>query len=156
MIRFFTFSIILLFIFVYACNNPPPLKSINNSYHQDTASCSKGPVKDPNHPKPMALAMRAMVMNTDSIRAQLLRGENPDSSAYPFIRFYMVEPTDPAVLEPRFYENARLFHQAYKEFFRHGNEGVKYYNSMVGNCVNCHQSYCSGPLKRIKKLFIGI
>lgn len=108
-------------------------------------------IKDPNNPKPMALMMRMMAANADSMRSQLLRGERLDSNQYAFIKFYLVEPTDPKVLEPNFFEKARLHQFAYKELFRHPKDQKKYYNLMIQSCVNCHLNYCSGPLKRINK-----
>jgi hypothetical protein len=113
------------------------------------AACTT--IKDPNNTKPMALMMRLMAANADSMRSQLLRGEKLDSLKYPFIKFYLVEPTDPNVLEPKFFDNARLFQESYKALFAHPNESKKYYNLMINACVNCHESYCSGPLKRIRK-----
>lgn len=120
------------------------------------AACNTAAIKDPNNAKPMALMMRQMAQNADSMRAQLQRGETLDSLRYPFIRFYLAEPTDSSVLEPKFYENARLFQEAYKALFAYPAEQTKYYNLMIGKCANCHESYCSGPLKKIRKLFIDI
>ncbi len=120
------------------------------------AACNTTAIKDPNNAKPMALMMRQMAQNADSMRAQLLRGETLDSLRYPFIRFYLAEPTDPTVLEPKFYENARLFQEAYKALFAHPKEQTKYYNLMIGKCANCHESYCSGPLKKIRKLYLPV
>ena len=152
-------SLIIGFIMMIACN-------WNINYKLDSGSVTKAspskqdsflndaPIKDPNNPKPMALAMRAMVASADSIKSMILKGESPDSNDFPFIRFFLAEPTDPQVLEPRFFENARLFQQSYKSLFRQkGNEAV-YYNAMIGMCINCHQYYCNGPLRRIRKLRI--
>ncbi len=72
------------------------------------------------------------------------------------MRFYLVEPTDPGVLEPQFYENARLFQEAYQALFKHPKEQIKYHNLVIGKCINCHENYCSGPLKRIRKLLIPV
>jgi hypothetical protein len=133
----------------------------NASKKEDTAENSQAaqdsldacaPIKDPNNPKPMALMMRQMAANADSMKAKINRGETLDSLQYPFIRFYAVEPTDPKVLEANFFDKARLFQAAYKEVFQHPTEQKKYYNLMIQACVNCHQNYCSGPLKRIRKL----
>lgn len=120
------------------------------------ASCSQETVMDPNNAKPMALMMRQMAANADSMKAAILRNEQLDSTKYPFIRFYLVEPTDPSVLEPTFYENARLFQEAYQALFKHPNEQAKHFNLVIQKCVNCHESYCSGPLKRIRKLYIPL
>ncbi len=137
-----------------ACNNGT--KTSNQNATADSiakadslASCT--PIKDPNNPKPMALMMRLMAANADSMRSQLLRGETIDSTNFPFIKFYLVEPTDPNVLEPKFFDNARLFQESYKQLFAHPKEQKKYYNLMINSCINCHESYCSGPLKRIRK-----
>ncbi len=144
--------------FVFTACNGGESKSENktetstDSLELDSASCSNETIMDPNNPKPMALMMREMVKNADKMRAKLESGENLDSSAFPFLRFYLVEPTDPNVLEPQFFENARLFQESYKAIFAHQQEQKKYYNLMINRCVKCHESYCSGPLKRIRKL----
>lgn len=117
----------------------------------DSLKACTATIKDPNNPKPMALAMRTMASHADSIRAMILRGEKPDSADFPFIRFYLLEPTDPNVLEPQFFENARLYQQAYRDFYAHPKEPVKYFNLLINGCIHCHESYCSGPLKRIRK-----
>ena len=126
------------------------LAAKNKQLADSLESCTQT-IMDPNNPKPMAIMMRMMAANADSMRSQLLRGERLDSNQYPFIKFYLVEPTDPKVLEPNFFEKARLHQVAYKELFRHPNEQKKYYNLMIQSCVNCHLNYCSGPLKRINK-----
>lgn len=113
-------------------------------------ACTKT-IMDPNNPKPMALLMRVQAANADSMHHQLVRGEKLDSLLYPFIHFYLVEPTDPKVLEPQFYENARTFKKAYEAVFSHPKEQKKYYNIMINGCIKCHEKYCSGPLKRIRK-----
>lgn len=131
-------------------NQPKERQSVEDSI----AACT--PIKDPNNPKPMALMMRLMAANADSIRASLLRGEGVDSTDYPFLRFYMAEPTDPKVLQPLFYENARLFKEAYTKIFRvPADQQITAFNAAIGMCVNCHMSYCNGPLKRIRKLPIS-
>lgn len=155
------FSVFFLGAVLYACNQPSKTADIAVSEthsEKDSAenSCANPDetTMDPNQTKPMALMMRTMVKNAQLMRDQIQKGETLDSLKYPFIRFYLVEPTDPSVLEPVFYENARLFQQAYLDLFKHSGEQKKYYNVMVGKCINCHESYCSGPLKRIRKLLI--
>jgi len=102
----------------------------------------------------MALMMRQMVVNMDKMKSKLENGERVQAKDFPFLRFYLVEPTDPNVLEPQFYENARLFQAAYQQIFETKALQVTAYNAAIGKCINCHQSYCSGPIKRIKKLLV--
>lgn len=143
---------LLLLIAGWAC-------SANNKKAAEIAQASKDsaeactPIKDPNNPKPMALMMRQMATDADSIRAGILQGIIPDSLKYPFLRFYLVEPTDPGVLEPQFFENARLYQEAYRSLMKTDrHEMINAYNATIAACINCHQRYCSGPLKRINKL----
>jgi len=140
-----------------ACSQAPE-KSVANteqSNKDSLAACATETIMDPNNTKPMALMMRQMVINADSMKQQILRNETLDSLKYPFIKFYLVEPTDPNVLEPNFFEKSRLHQAAYLELFKHPKEQVKYYNLMIASCVSCHKDYCSGPLKRINKLPIN-
>lgn len=153
------FFLILGGILLIACNqNPSPNSSEPNqkdSVSLDSASCAnEETITDPNGAKPMALMMRQMAKNADLMKTKLINGEALDSNQFPFIRFYLVEPTDPKVLVPQFYENSRLFQDAYKAIFMHPKDQQKYYNLAIGKCINCHEQYCSGPLKRIRKLII--
>ena len=146
---------------VYACSdvskNEKQESGISGKTERDSftqqLSCARH-LQDPDHPKPMALMMRLMADHLDSMKAQILRGEKLDPVHYPFLRFYLAEPTDSTVLEMKFYENSRLFQQAYHALFTHPDEQVKYFNFVVGKCINCHESYCNGPLKRIRKSYI--
>jgi hypothetical protein len=142
--------------FIWACNQTSkPTKEVAEN-NTNSASCeSDETIKDPNNTKPMALMMRQMAANADSIKSMIMRGEKPDSLRYPFIRFYLVEPTDPNVLQPQFFENARLFQNAYRDLMSAKADHKQYYNLMINACVKCHEQYCSGPLKRIRKLPIN-
>ena len=146
------YFILILLAFASCINNSKSDKQKADSTAKNT-SCAK-PIKDPNNPKPMALLMRFMADNADSMRAQLLRGERLDESHYPFMKFYLVEPTDTSVLKMQFFENARLFQQAYLAMLKSSSNQKQLYNVTIGKCVNCHEMYCNGPLKRIKKMFI--
>jgi hypothetical protein len=141
--------LIALGILINACsNNQTPKLSDASSPIANSGAV----IKDPNQPKPMALMMRQMAANADTMKAKLLRGESVDSLSFPFIRFYLVEPTDKNVLEPQFYENANVFKIAHKAVFDHPKEQKKYYNLMINACIGCHENYCSGPLRKINKM----
>jgi len=158
-----TYLLLIPITFIFACSNiskndkqkvdADSIKKVDSS--TKNASCAK-PIKDPNNPKPMALMMRLMADNADSMKAQLLRGEKLESSQYPFLRFYLLEPTDTSVLKMQFFENARFFQQVYTDMFKKGAEQTQIYNVVIGKCVNCHEMYCNGPLKRIRKMFIDM
>ncbi len=158
-------TVIIAAILIVACNN-------NNSTNgkasqvasQDTmvkvdtadASCSSTTTRYPNNDKPMALMMRQMADNAQKMKNKIEAGELIDSTSFPFIRFYLVEPTDPNVLQPQFFENARMFQEAYKNLVNAPiTKQKEMYTLYINQCINCHQTYCSGPLKRIRKLVIN-
>lgn len=114
-------------------------------------SCTR-PIKDPNHPKPMALMMRNMANYCDSMRLKLNAGVAVDSMQYPLMPFWSAEPTDSSVLEELFFNNATQFAEAYRLLMSSKDNQKEHYTAVINNCINCHNSYCSGPLKRIRKL----
>jgi hypothetical protein len=155
----FYFCIACIAFFI-ACNTEVKQNSASASdstaqaVADSSASCVN-PSKYPNNDKPMALMMRQMADNAGQMKDIISKGEVVNGAQFPFIRFHLVEPTDPDVLQPQFFENARLFQEAHKALINAPKEKQKeMYNAYIGKCITCHESYCSGPLKRIRKLSI--
>lgn len=117
----------------------------------DDESCIK-PVKDPNDVKPMALMMRTMADYCDSMRLEINAGKAVDSVKYPLMPFWTVEPTDSNVLETLFFSNAHQFAATYRQLMSSSENQKENYTAVINQCVHCHSSYCSGPLRRIKTL----
>lgn len=109
-------------------------------------------IKDPNNPKPMALMMRTMANYCDSMRVDLLAGKTVDSVKYPLLPFWRAEPTDSSNLVELFYNNAKDFENAYRTLMMSQENQKENYTAVINSCINCHHSFCSGPLKRINKL----
>lgn len=108
--------------------------------------------KYPNQDKPMALMMRQMADNAAKMKEKVLANEKITASDFPFIRFHLVEPTDPDVLQPQFFENARLLQVAHKNLINAPLINQKeMFTAYINQCISCHEIYCSGPLKRIRK-----
>ncbi|TAE81507.1 MAG: hypothetical protein EAY81_09725 [Bacteroidetes bacterium] len=124
--------------------------------HLDTAEDCAKPTKYPNQDKPMALMMRQMADNAQKMKDKIESGSIVNAADFPFIRFHLVEPTDPDILQPQFFENARMFQEAHKALVTSGKEKQReMYTAYIAQCINCHQTYCSGPLKRIRKLVLN-
>jgi cytochrome c553 len=62
------------------------------------------------------------------------------------------EPTRPSVQGPEFEAFARYYismnQKAFEKLDKHN------YNEMIASCVACHNEYCPGPIRTIKKLAI--
>jgi cytochrome c553 len=100
--------------------------------------------------KPMALMMRAIYDQSKSMKTQIDSGKALDADFYRFLEFHQLEPTDSTVLVEVFYEHNEKFKAAYEELLRASNKPA--YNAMLTACVNCHEDFCPGPIKRINKL----
>lgn len=98
----------------------------------------------------MALMMRAIYDQSKTMRADLDSGKALDSSFYRFLEFHQLEPTDSTVLVEVFYEHNEKFKAAYEALLRSSDKPA--YNAMLTACVNCHEDFCPGPIKRINKL----
>lgn len=133
------------FVLMFACNDN------KSGVEQSDESCTN-PIKDPNEVKPMALMMRTMANYCDSMRLEINAGKIVDSSKYPLMPFWTAEPTDSSNLEPLFYNNAKLFETAYRTLMSSTKNQAENYTAVINTCIHCHTSYCSGPLRRIKKL----
>ncbi|MBK7690646.1 MAG: hypothetical protein IPK62_11700 [Bacteroidetes bacterium] len=114
--------------------------------------CEKPTIKDPNEVKPMAQMMRTMANYCDTMRLKINKNEWVDSVAFPLMPFWSAEPTDSSVLETLFFDNAKRFENAYRKLMQDQNHQKENYTAVIATCVHCHNSYCSGPLRRIKKL----
>jgi thioredoxin-related protein len=131
----------------YACSES---SAPNENKEQECKS--EETIKDPNNPKPMALMMRTMVSYCDSMRLDINAGKRVDSIKYPLMPFWDAEPTDSANLVDLFYDNAKDFAAHYRALMSDTNHQKENYTAVINSCVNCHNSFCSGPLRRIKKL----
>ncbi len=143
-------KIITVFLFAAVCIGVSCSDSSNKTSKEEE-NCSKT-IKDPNDVKPMALMMRTMANDCDSMRLKINNGKTVDSVQYPLMPFWAAEPTDSSVLEPLYFNNAKQFAAAWRQLMSSKENQKENYTAVINNCVNCHSSYCSGPLRRIKKL----
>ena len=132
-----------------ACQNQ---ESSSTSKETETEESCVNPQKDPNDVKPMARMMRTMADYCDTMRLELQNGKTVDSVRFPLMPFWTAEPTDSSVLETLFFNNAKTFAASWRTLMSSEKDQKANYELVIAQCVNCHSSYCSGPLKRIRKL----
>ena len=126
----------------------------SSSKKSQEPACEKPTIKDPNEVKPMALMMRTMANYCDTMRLKINKNELVDSVSFPLMPFWSAEPTDSSVLETLFFDNAKQFENAYRKLMQDQDNQKENYSAVIATCVHCHNSYCSGPLRRIKKLHL--
>lgn len=101
----------------------------------------------------LAGIMLTMHDQLKAIRGHVERGEAiPDSLNWDFENMKTAEATKDMNIDEGFDGMATAFLAQLKVAME--DQSVESYNEAVTSCVNCHNSYCPGPIARIKKLKI--
>jgi cytochrome c556 len=118
----------------------------------------------PNAPKPaaydsdseLAVLMREMFDDGMRVKGQIQRGESPEI-AVDYEKVHTAEAFQPEKTAPAEYEAfARAYVQAVKTLLEaQAGETATRYTAMVDACMDCHRSFCPGPMMRIKQMYFN-
>lgn len=116
-------------------------------------------VQSPNEDSELALLMRHMWDDVDAMKKAIKSGEVPEDYRQKFKAIHSAEATDPDTRDAQFEAMSTAFLSSMDELYQKQQSGDKElikngYNLMVKACMNCHASYCPGPMVRIRKLYI--
>lgn len=136
----------LLFI---ACNSNTKDESCENK------EVEVSPI-NPNGDSELALLMRKMYDDADAIKKLITKNEGNITQEYidELEKIHTAIPTDPEVKTPEFEAYTKLMIEQANALFSSEENKAKGFNSLVNRCVECHQSFCPGPIKKISKLTI--
>jgi len=108
---------------------------------------------NPNGDSELALLMRSMYEDLDSIKKQLERGDSTLLSLNheKILSAHATEPHKAA--SPEY----KAFAAGYLNLIEaldkaQQTDQILIYESLVESCINCHQSLCPGPIVKINKL----
>jgi hypothetical protein len=111
---------------------------------------------NPNGDSELALLMRKMFEEGEDIKKLITNNEGNITEEYiaELERIHTATPTDADVKTPEFEAYTKLMIDEANLLFSNDSNRVQGFNNLVNRCINCHQSFCPGPIKRIKKLII--
>ena len=135
----------------FACNSEPQ-KKVKKVVKTVTVVTSDSPEKNSE----LALLMRKMYLDADSIKQLIITetGTVSDEFIKELETVHTANPTDPDVKTATFDAfNQSLISQA-KALQGNPENKTEEFNRLVSRCIDCHQNFCPGPIKRIKKLRI--
>lgn len=137
----------LLFI---ACN------SNTTEENCETKEVEVSPI-NPNGDSELALLMRKMYNDADSIKQLITNNEGNITQEYivELERIHTATPTDAEVKTPEFEAYTKLMIEEANALFSNETNKAEGFNNLVNRCVDCHQSFCPGPIKKIRKLTIN-
>lgn len=106
-------------------------------------------------PSELALLMEEMYVINDSIKSQISRGETPTNFPEKLLNIHTAQMTDRFTRDDSFQKFAQLFLKNQQSIYSASEETVKTnFNNTINTCIACHQTSCTGPIPRIKKLLI--
>lgn len=122
--------------------------------------CSESKKEEKHEPQKvseLAQLMRTMYDDGEQMKAAIEKGELPPDFREKFKKMHTAIPTEPLSNKPAFDAFANQYLAIIDSVYSAPNAEIrkKNYNAMVTQCVSCHEVYCPGPIKRIKKLTLN-
>ncbi|AUC80675.1 hypothetical protein [Lacinutrix sp. Bg11-31] len=135
--------------FVLSCNS-----NTKDNAKQEEKSEMK--VYDMYEPSEMAILMNEFYAINEKIKADILAGNTPEEFPLDFMKIHRAELSDFKKRNAKFEAFSKLYIEAEKEVFNTESSFPveERFNNAIGVCISCHQTECTGPIPRIKKLLI--
>ena len=107
-------------------------------------------------PSEMSNLMNRMYAINLEVKEAILNGESPNEFPKEFLQIHTAELSDFKSRNETFESFSHLFLEKEKAIFDQNAKGdlKQRYNSAIGLCISCHQTECTGPIPKIKKLLI--
>lgn len=143
--------LLVILISIVACNRDDEKES------KDSVAVCKTNSLNPNGDSELALLMRELAAFTDSVKQDLINNRAPRPQPTNLAALLSAKKTDENIDNSIYDPFARSYIAGVEYFYTSKpEEQIENYNSMVNNCIACHQSFCGGPIKRIQKLLIPV
>ncbi len=107
-------------------------------------------------PSEMSILMNEMYDYNLLLKKQILDGEIPYDFPLNFLEIHTAELSDFKSRNAVFQSFSSVFLEAEKEIFNRDStiDLQERYNYAINVCISCHQTECTGPIPKIKKLLI--
>src|SRR5690606_7826083 len=104
----------------------------------------------------MAALMEQMYVDNQRLKEKIENNES-DLGEFPdyYLTIHTATFTEPSDLDDFFKSEADRFLKAQELVYTDTTHVKTNFNKMVTACIECHTVKCTGPIERIKKLYIG-
>lgn len=145
------FYLLLALVFLASCEEKKEVV-------EETVTESKKAVKtdfEMYEVSEMTALMERFYANNQTIKKKILNGET-DFGEFPedYMTIHSAVLTDPTDRDDFLGEYSERFLEAQALVYSADSDKKKNFNNMVNACIECHKVKCSGPIQRIKKLYI--
>ena len=128
----------------------------SGSYEAANADSKEPFVYDMYQPSEMANLMNEMYLHNEKVKQDILDGKQPTDFPEEFLKIHSAEFTKGKGRNETFESFSKLYIETEKQIYDStSNVDLKdRFNNAVNLCIACHQTECTGPIPRIKKLLI--
>jgi cytochrome c553 len=102
----------------------------------------------------MAALMEQMYVDNQRLKDRIIKGDTIGKFPQHFLNIHKAVMTDEEDNDAFFNEQAALFIKSQELIYQDPKNAKEHFNKGVDACVQCHQQKCTGPIPRIKKLYI--
>ena len=148
-------KIFLLYIFlgIVACQNKEQVE-INENVVEKSVDSTKNYEFEMYEMSEMAALMEQMYVDNQRLKDRIIKGDTIGKFPQHFIKIHKAVMTDEHDKDAFFDEQAAKFIKAQELIYQDPKNAKEHFNNGVDACIQCHQVKCSGPIPRIKKLYI--
>ncbi|PWI30426.1 hypothetical protein DI383_08240 [Flavobacteriaceae bacterium LYZ1037] len=113
-------------------------------------------IYDMYQPSEMANLMNEMYAQNLKVKEDILNGIVPVEFPLDFLKIHSAEMSEFKSRNETFQSFSKLFIESEKEIFNTESQIPleKRFNNTINLCISCHQTECTGPIPRIRKLLI--
>lgn len=103
----------------------------------------------------MAALMEQMYVDNQRLKEKIIKGDTIGKFPQHFLKIHESVMTDKQDRDEFFKAQAKIFIDSQELIYKDPKNAKEHFNNGVDACIACHQQKCSGPIPRIKKLYIG-
>ncbi|MES2811873.1 MAG: hypothetical protein V4670_05315 [Bacteroidota bacterium] len=102
----------------------------------------------------MAMLMEQIYVNNQRLKERITRKEYLGNFPQHFLEIHSAVMTDKQENDSFFKKNAASYIHYQKMIYQDPQKAKENFNSSIDVCIKCHEVKCTGPIQRIKKLYI--
>ena len=126
------------------------------SCNSDKKEVKEELVLDMYEPSEMSLLMNRMYDINEQIKNDIIEGKMPENFPLEFLQIHSAQLSEFKYRNETFESFSKLFIEKEKDIFNTSSneEAKERFNQAINLCISCHQTECTGPIPKIKKLLI--
>ena len=147
-------SFLFVFFLIFSCQKEKKRELTDESILKKSADSSVKEEFEMYEMSEMSALMEQMYVDNQRLKDRIIKGDTIGKFPQHFIKIHEAVMTDEHDKDTFFDEQAQKFIKAQELIYKDPKNAKEHFNKGVDACVQCHQVKCTGPIPRIKKLYI--